>query len=147
MFSFYFLSNSRIKTLFVISNIHIRHRNLVKIVTSCSALDFQGNNFKALIYSYMVNGSLKDWLAVAPKSASWSTEWGAIQVNRGCKHHDRCGYVCRLYIHCDLKPSNVLLDVTWFFGLSRFFHHTRHNSSSYTMQFTWIKRNKQICRS
>ncbi|KAK3043764.1 hypothetical protein RJ639_001960 [Escallonia herrerae] len=36
----------------------IRHRNLVKILTSCSTIDFQGNDFKALVYAYMANGSL-----------------------------------------------------------------------------------------
>jgi hypothetical protein len=34
---------------------NIRHRNLVKIITSCSSIDFQGNNFKA-------KGSLEKWL-------------------------------------------------------------------------------------
>jgi len=34
---------------------NIRHRNLVRIITSCSSIDFQGNNFKA-------QGSLEKWL-------------------------------------------------------------------------------------
>ncbi|KAJ0682685.1 putative protein kinase RLK-Pelle-LRR-XII-1 family [Helianthus annuus] len=41
---------------------NIRHRNLVKIVTSCSSVDFQGNEFKALIYEFMSNGNLERWL-------------------------------------------------------------------------------------
>ncbi|KAM0072654.1 putative protein kinase RLK-Pelle-LRR-XII-1 family [Helianthus debilis subsp. tardiflorus] len=41
---------------------NIRHRNLVKIITSCSSIDFQGNDFKALVYDFMPNGSLESWL-------------------------------------------------------------------------------------
>ncbi|GKC63015.1 kinase-like domain-containing protein [Tanacetum coccineum] len=41
---------------------NIRHRNLLKIITSCSSVDLQGNNFKALVYEFMPNGSLHDWL-------------------------------------------------------------------------------------
>ncbi|XP_076948907.1 uncharacterized protein LOC143621020 [Bidens hawaiensis] len=33
----------------------IRHRNLLKIITSCSSVDFQGNDFKALVYEFMPN--------------------------------------------------------------------------------------------
>jgi hypothetical protein len=42
--------------------INIRHRNLVKVLTACSGIDFQGNDFKALVYEFMVNGSLEEWL-------------------------------------------------------------------------------------
>ncbi|XP_058110864.1 probable LRR receptor-like serine/threonine-protein kinase At3g47570 [Magnolia sinica] len=38
---------------------NIRHRNLVKIITCCSSIDFEGNDFKALVYEYMPNGSLE----------------------------------------------------------------------------------------
>jgi hypothetical protein len=41
---------------------NIRHQNLVKILTVCSGVDYQGNDFKALVYEVMVNGSLADWL-------------------------------------------------------------------------------------
>ncbi|GKF68157.1 kinase-like domain-containing protein, partial [Tanacetum coccineum] len=41
---------------------NIRHRNLLKIITSCSSIDFQGNDFKALVYVFMSNGSVHDWL-------------------------------------------------------------------------------------
>ncbi|XP_058217506.1 probable LRR receptor-like serine/threonine-protein kinase At3g47570 [Rhododendron vialii] len=41
---------------------NIKHRNLVKVLTACSSVDYQGNDFKALVYEFMVNGSLEEWL-------------------------------------------------------------------------------------
>ncbi|TYH94955.1 hypothetical protein ES332_A12G074300v1 [Gossypium tomentosum] len=41
---------------------NIRHRNLVKVLTAISGVDYQGNDFKALVYEFMENGSLEDWL-------------------------------------------------------------------------------------
>lgn len=32
---------------------NICHRNLVRVITSYSSIDFQGNEFKALVYEYM----------------------------------------------------------------------------------------------
>ncbi|KAI8003026.1 putative LRR receptor-like serine/threonine-protein kinase [Camellia lanceoleosa] len=40
----------------------IRHRNLLKILTICSSVDFHGNEFKALVYEFMANGNLGNWL-------------------------------------------------------------------------------------
>nr|KAJ0227187.1 hypothetical protein LSAT_V11C100017950 [Lactuca sativa] len=125
----------------------IRHRNLVKIVTSCSALDFQGNDFKALIYSYMVNGSLEDWLHQNTLVIDPANEQSyrclnflqrlniLIDIASALDYiHCQCGSPM---VHCDLKPSNVLLDADLVahlgdFGLSRFLQHTRHDSSSRT---------------
>ncbi|KAL7174113.1 hypothetical protein ACSBR2_033381 [Camellia fascicularis] len=41
---------------------HIKHRNLVKVLMACSSVDYHGNDFKALVYEFMVNGSQEDWL-------------------------------------------------------------------------------------
>ncbi|XP_070663198.1 probable LRR receptor-like serine/threonine-protein kinase At3g47570 [Malus domestica] len=41
---------------------NIRHRNLVKVVSACSRFDYRGSNFKALVYEFMANGSLEEWL-------------------------------------------------------------------------------------
>ncbi|CAN1187597.1 Probable LRR receptor-like serine/threonine-protein kinase At3g47570 [Linum perenne] len=41
---------------------NIRHKNLVSIVTVCSSVDHEGNDFKALVYEFLANGSLEDWL-------------------------------------------------------------------------------------
>ncbi|CAN1306076.1 Receptor kinase-like protein Xa21 [Linum perenne] len=35
----------------------IRHRNLVKVLSYCSSLDHKGEEFKALVFEYMTNGS------------------------------------------------------------------------------------------
>ncbi|GLT30555.1 hypothetical protein SLA2020_053490 [Shorea laevis] len=113
---------------------NIRHRNLVKIMTSCSSIDFQGNDFKALVYELMHNGSLENWL----HSSSQETNDGqsrvrslnllqriniAIDVASALEYlHYNCG---KPFVHCDLKPSNVLLDKDMVahvgdFGLARF---------------------------
>ncbi|XP_028103395.1 receptor kinase-like protein Xa21 [Camellia sinensis] len=41
---------------------NIRHQNLVKIITTCSSIDFKGNDFKDLVFEFMENGSLENWL-------------------------------------------------------------------------------------
>ncbi|CAL4958214.1 unnamed protein product [Urochloa decumbens] len=38
------------------------HRCLVKIITCCSSINHQGQEFKALVFEFMPNGSLNDWL-------------------------------------------------------------------------------------
>ncbi|KAH9330311.1 hypothetical protein KI387_002419, partial [Taxus chinensis] len=85
----------------------IRHRNLVKIITTCST-----DNFKALIYEYMSNGSLEKHLYPDnhPNCELGVKERLNIAIDLAhvieYLHHD-----CHVQIvHCDVKPSNVLLD-------------------------------------
>ncbi|KAM4072604.1 hypothetical protein ACB094_11G150600 [Castanea mollissima] len=97
---------------------NIRHRNLVKVLTSCSGIDYQGNDFKALIYEFMANGNLDEWLHPTsrinemleePRSLSLLQRLNiCIDVANALNylHH----YCQTPVIHCDLKPSNVLLD-------------------------------------
>uniref|UniRef100_A0A6N2NJF2 Protein kinase domain-containing protein n=1 Tax=Salix viminalis TaxID=40686 RepID=A0A6N2NJF2_SALVM len=44
------------------SLLRIRHRYLVKVLCAYAGVDFQGNDFKALVYEFMMNGSLEEWL-------------------------------------------------------------------------------------
>jgi hypothetical protein len=41
---------------------NMRLRNLVKILTCCSSADYKGQEFMALVFEYMNNGSLEQWL-------------------------------------------------------------------------------------
>ncbi|CAN6210752.1 unnamed protein product [Urochloa humidicola] len=98
----------------------IRHRNLMRIVTACSLPDF-----KALVLPFMANGSLERCLYGAAAAA----ELSLVQRVNICSdvaegmaylHHHSPVKV----IHCDLKPSNILIndDMTALvsdFGISR----------------------------
>ncbi|KAK2641342.1 hypothetical protein Ddye_023105 [Dipteronia dyeriana] len=108
---------------------NVRHRNLIKIITVCSSIDFKGDDFKALVYEYMQNGSLENWLHQGKDQVNVSSLSliqrlnAAIDVASAIEylHHD-----CQPpIVHGDLKPSNVLLDhdmVTHVsdFGLAKF---------------------------
>ncbi|KAH9707101.1 putative LRR receptor-like serine/threonine-protein kinase [Citrus sinensis] len=115
----------------------IRHRNLVKIITSCASVDFQGNDFEALVYEFMVNGSLEEWLhpnREALKNLNLLQRLSiAVDVASALDylHH----YCETPIVHCDLKPSNVLLDSELTahvgdFGLAKFLPEATNNLSS-----------------
>ncbi|XP_020080255.1 probable LRR receptor-like serine/threonine-protein kinase At3g47570 [Ananas comosus] len=117
----------------------IRHRNLVKILTSCSSLDHRGNNFKALVFEYMPNGSLEEWLHPNARENWPFRSLSLIQrlniaVNVASAleylHHEGSVPI----VHCDLKPSNVLLDNDMTahvgdFGLAKFLRQPPDESS------------------
>ncbi|KAJ8770858.1 hypothetical protein K2173_021773 [Erythroxylum novogranatense] len=94
---------------------NIRHQNLVKILTYCSSLDYKGNEFMAIVYQFMENGSLENWLHPdldrrdAMKNFDLLQRLNiAIDVSSALHYlHDQCE---SSIIHRDLKPSNILLD-------------------------------------
>eukprot|EP00253_Pinus_taeda_P032717 PITA_32717 len=113
----------------------VQHRNLVKIITSCSNL-----HFKALVFKFVSNGSLEKHLY--PKRDDNNGEDVcelelktlldiAIDVAHAMEylHHDCFVQV----VHCDIKPSNVLLDENMLghvtdFGIARLIGESSTNS-------------------
>ncbi|KAM3361582.1 putative LRR receptor-like serine/threonine-protein kinase isoform X1 [Capsicum galapagoense] len=82
----------------------LRHRNLTKVITSCSNLDF-----RALVLEYMPNGTLDKWLyshnlflnLLQRLEIMIDVASAMVYLHNGCSNP---------VVHCDLKPSNVLLD-------------------------------------
>ncbi|WJX88558.1 hypothetical protein P8452_70632 [Trifolium repens] len=83
---------------------NLRHRNLVKIISGCSNLDF-----KALVMEFMSNGSVDKWLYSHNYCLNFLQRLNImIDVASALEylHHGSSFPV----VHCDLKPTNVLLD-------------------------------------
>ncbi|KAF7051807.1 hypothetical protein CFC21_060004 [Triticum aestivum] len=111
---------------------NVRHRNLVPILTACSSIDSNGNDFKALVYELMPQGDLHK-LLYSTQDRESSSDLKFITLAQRISivvdvadamaylHHNNQGTI----IHCDLKPSNILLDDNMTahvgdFGLARF---------------------------
>ncbi|EYU40963.1 hypothetical protein ABFS82_07G099400 [Erythranthe guttata] len=97
----------------------IRHRNLVKILSVCETIDFQGNDFKAIIYEFKTNGSLDKWLYYNREQEQESDAQlrnldMAERLNIAFDVAQALEYLHSgtesTIVHGDLKPSNVLLD-------------------------------------
>ncbi|XP_052158325.1 putative receptor-like protein kinase At3g47110 [Oryza glaberrima] len=97
----------------------VKHRNLINIVTCCSSIDMEGNEFRALVFDFMPNYSLDRWLhrAKHTETGKWCGGAGglgviqrldvAVDIADALNYlHNSCNPPI---IHCDLKPSNVLL--------------------------------------
>ncbi|RCV29717.1 hypothetical protein SETIT_6G034700v2 [Setaria italica] len=116
-----------------------RHRNLVKILTVCSGIDSGGLDFKAIVFDFLPNGNLDQWLHHRLREYGTHRRIDlvqridiAIHVASALEylHH----YKPTPIVHCDLKPSNILLDNDMVahvgdFGLARFVHQDQTNPS------------------
>ncbi|XP_059650564.1 probable LRR receptor-like serine/threonine-protein kinase At3g47570 [Cornus florida] len=83
---------------------NIRHRNLMKIISSCTNLDF-----KALVLEYMPNGSLEKWLYSHNYCLDILQRLNVMIDVASALEYLHHGHTTPI-IHCDLKPNNVLLD-------------------------------------
>lgn len=103
----------------------------MKIITACSSIDNKGNDFKAIVFDFMPNGSLEVWLH---PDANEQTEYRYLDLLQRVTILLDVAYALDYLhchgpapvVHCDLKPSNVLLDADMVahvgdFGLAKIF--------------------------
>ena len=87
----------------------------MKILTCCSNINYNGNEFKALVFEFMTNESLDMWLHPRTDCENQSKNLSflqriviAIDVASALNYmHNHCQQQIK---HCDLEPSNILLD-------------------------------------
>ncbi|KAF7842257.1 putative LRR receptor-like serine/threonine-protein kinase [Senna tora] len=93
---------------------NLRHRNLVKIISSYSNVDF-----KSLVMEFMPNGSLDRWLYSHNYCLNILQRLNImIDVAAALEYLHHGSFTPT--IHCDVKPSNVLLDEDMVAHLSDF---------------------------
>lgn len=83
---------------------YIRQRNLVKVITTCS-----NHDIRALVLEYMPNGSLENWLH-SKKNQLGLLQRISIMVDVASALEYLHNGLKKPVIHCDVKPSNILLD-------------------------------------
>jgi serine/threonine protein kinase len=119
------------------------HRNLLKIITACSSIDHQGNDFKSLVFYFMSNGNLDQWLHPIKDEQHRCKRLSFIQrLNIAMDVAYALEYL-HLYchtpiVHCNVKPSNVLLNEDMVahvgdFGLAKFVFEASHLSKNQYM--------------
>uniref|UniRef100_A0A7N2LD80 non-specific serine/threonine protein kinase n=1 Tax=Quercus lobata TaxID=97700 RepID=A0A7N2LD80_QUELO len=122
---------------------NIKHRNLVKVLTICSSIDYQGRDFKALVYEFLGNGNLDEWLHPTPRTNEAVKEPRKLSLIQRlnitidvASALDYLHHHCQMpIVHCDLKPSNILLDDEMVghvgdFGLAKFLHDATQDCST-----------------
>ncbi|XP_010050971.2 rust resistance kinase Lr10 [Eucalyptus grandis] len=97
------------------------HKNLVRLYGFC----FEPTK-KALVYEYMENGSLDEFLSGDKTAMDWCKMHEiAVETAKGIAYlHEECE---QRIIHYDIKPGNILLDRNWSpkiadFGLAKLYN-------------------------
>ncbi|TKY56854.1 LRR receptor serine/threonine-protein kinase [Spatholobus suberectus] len=118
----------------------IKHRNLLNILTCCSSIDYNGYDFKAIVFDFMPNGSLESLLHSNEELKSRNFDLNLqVRLNIALDVANALDYLHhgseQAVVHCDIKPSNVLLDddiVAYLgdFGLARLLHAAGTGNSS-----------------
>ncbi|KAJ1275253.1 hypothetical protein BS78_05G122100 [Paspalum vaginatum] len=132
----------------------IRHRNLISVVTCCSSYDSKQNNFKAIVFDFMPNQSLDKWLH--PHDSNPGSHVSrpmpgltllqrlniAVNVADAIEYlHNNCEPPI---VHCDLKPSNILLDADFVacvgdFGIAKILSDSEDAPAANSKSFTGIR--------
>ncbi|XP_059310397.1 probable LRR receptor-like serine/threonine-protein kinase At3g47570 [Lycium ferocissimum] len=83
---------------------NVRHRNLVPVITTCSS-----EYIRAFVLRYMPNGSLDNWLYKKDHHLNLLQRFTIMLDVAMAIEYLHHGHDTPI-VHCDLKPTNVLLD-------------------------------------
>ncbi|KAG0485373.1 hypothetical protein HPP92_009452 [Vanilla planifolia] len=93
---------------------HLKHRNLVRVL----GYAWESEKLKALVLAFMENGNLESIIHCPEEVKNSARSWNLYERLRVCISianglvYMHSGYDVPI-VHCDLKPSNVLLDEDW----------------------------------
>jgi serine/threonine protein kinase len=124
---------------------NIKHKNLVSVITSCCSIDCKGDEFKSLLFNYIPNGNLEEWIYQKSSGKKLSLVDGiniAMDVASALSylHHD----CATPMVHCDIKPSNILIDTDMTalvsdFGLAKFLVDSNSTSAEVSSTLLGLK--------
>ncbi|KAM3737668.1 hypothetical protein ACB098_09G073900 [Castanea mollissima] len=126
---------------------NIRHRNLLKIISACSSIDHKDNDFKSLIFEFMCNGNVQHHSRRLNFIQRLNIAGDVAFALEYLHHH------CQIpIVHCDLKPSNILLDENMVahvgdFGLVKFLFEAFDNpfkTQTLSIEFHWYRMGGQV---
>ncbi|KZV54548.1 Serine-threonine protein kinase, plant-type [Dorcoceras hygrometricum] len=124
---------------------HLRHRNLVKLLTICSSVDSRNEEFLALVFPFMRNGSLDDWIRGKRRHADGAGLSALERLRSAIGIASAIDYMHNEtevpILHCDLKPSNVLMDTDMTpkvadFGIAKLLLNENQYQSSHSLTHT-----------